>query len=154
MGCDCNCTDVVIDCNCPPTSPIDGASLNTIVSTTFDGVPANIYNGGNGYTHTVYTNTSTKVQLVKVLTNMYITSNNPHDLRTYYNLSIAPLTEANAVTSPSYHNLAPIKTTFTDMFVTVSNLLNPGDSIYITAKSADSTARMVWLTSFIYKYDF
>ncbi len=152
MSCDCNCTEVTIDCNCPPTSPIDGTSLSTITSTTFDGAPVDIYNSGNGYLYTLYTNTGTVNQMVRTLTNMYITSNAAHDLRIYYNNAGSAL-EANAYNAAIYkHNTAPIKLSTVSIMEGI--ILTPGNSIYIIVKSANSTARLNWLTTFIYKYDY
>jgi len=56
--CDCNCIDTTINCECPPSNPLEGSELDSVLSTTFDGAPLNIYNSGSGASTLLYTNTS------------------------------------------------------------------------------------------------
>lgn len=153
MGCDCNCADITIDCQCTTAEPIDGASLDTVTSTTFSGAPANIYNSGSGYNTLVYTNTSSTNQFIIIDTNTYITSDNPHTLTTYYTLNGAT-GEANATNDGLIlrHTSAPVKSPVTHLSAGI--LIGPGTSIWFNMVSDDSTARAVWLTSVIYKYTY
>jgi len=147
--CDCNCIDTTINCECPPTSPLAGAELDTVLSTTFDGAPLNIYNSGLGASTLLYTNTSSANQLILMNTNMYITSNSTHTLSSFYSVN-GSLTPANASTQT--YSLAPVKTTLNHILI--RTILPPGSTISIYVTSTDSSARMNWLTSFIYKYQY
>lgn len=148
--CDCNCIDTEINCECPPTSPIEGHELDTVISTTFDGAPFNIYNSGSGNDVLLYTNTSSANQSIIMNVNMYITSNSAHTLTAflYQNSTISPLAESGTQTYTS----APVKTTLNSLLVRTA--ITPGSTLSIHVTSSDSTARMNWLTAFIYKYQY
>lgn len=151
MACDCGCTDTSVNCNCPAPLVIEGAQLAYITTTTFSGVPVNIYNGGVGYNTNLYTNSGTKSHFVIIDTNTYITSDNTHTLTTYYTLNGA-VGEANANSDGVMrYTSAPIK--ITASHYTAGVVLTPGQSLWFNMVSGDSTARANWLTAFIYIYE-
>ncbi len=143
MACD-SCNQTNLDCNCPDPEGIAAARPENIVSQ--ESGTTHAINGA-GYTTTLYTNTSTGNQRVIVMTNMYITSNNPHQITTTY------LVNGVAVTYlPMIQNLASIKTDHTH-FLGATNLAS-GDVLSIKAVSNDATGVLASLTSIIYKYDY
>jgi hypothetical protein len=149
MACDCGCTDTSINCNCPAPLVTDGAQLAYVTSTTFDGAPVDIYNGGVGYSINLYTNTGTVSHYVIIDTNTYITSTNPHTLATSYSLNAAATPSGNA--GVLRYTSAPIKTTAS--YYSVGIVLSPGQSLWFNILSGDSTAKANWLTAFIYIYE-
>lgn len=142
MACDCDKTN--IDCTCPDPSGVAAAKINNIVSTE-TGITHAI--NGAGYTMTLYTNTSGGNQRVYAQTNMYITSNNPHQITTTYLVNGVAVTYA-----PMLQNAATVKTDHTH-FLNASNLAN-GDVLSVKIQSSDATGVLVGLVSFIYKYDY
>lgn len=149
MACDCGCTETSIGCTCPPPVTMDGPGLAYILTTTFSGVPADIYNTGLGYTLLLYTNTSTTNQWVMIDSNVYITSTNPHTLTTEYYVGTVGSADGSGVMT---YGTASIKTSATHP--SAGKILTPGQSYWIHLLSTDSTARAVTLTSFIYIWDY
>lgn len=151
--CDCNCQEITVNCNCPEANPIDGAALSTVLSTTFSGAPLDIYNSGNGIATTIYTNTSTSNQAIIIDLNGYVTSTNPHTLTHYFTLNgLIGESNANPASQIMRYQLAPIKTDINH--ITNHFTIGPGQSISFVQVSSDSSARCVWLTAFIYKYQY
>lgn len=148
--CDCNCIETTINCECPPANPLEGAELDTVLSTTFDGAPLNIYNSGSGASTLLHTNTSSANQTILINANMYITSNSTHTLTSFFytNSVVTP----SATSGIQTYTLAPIKTTLNHLLIYTT--IAPGATISIHVTSSDSTARMNWLTAFIYKYQY
>lgn len=148
--CDCNCIDTTINCECPPPNPLQGSELDTVLSTTFDGAPLNIYNSGSGASTLLHTNTSSANQTIIINANMYITSNSAHTLTSFYfnNGLVTPSAESGTQTYTS----APVKTTLNHILIRTT--IGPGDTISLHVTSSDSSARMNWLTAFIYKYQY
>lgn len=143
MNCD-SCNQTNITCTCPDTTGIAGAKLNNIISTD-TGVTHAI--NGAGYTMVLYTNSTTGNQRILAESNMYITSNSPHQLTTTY------LVNGIATTyPPQLQNQATVKTDHTH-FIPGINLVS-GDILSINIVSTDPTGVLAWLVSFIYKYDY
>lgn len=143
MSCpDCGCTETTVNCNCPEPTGIEAARIENIVSAELGG-GQNI--SGAGYTHTLYTNSSTGNQIVYAQTNMLITCPLVHDITTQYLKNAAPvgtaMEEDNAV----------VKTDFTHFITAIT--LAPGDILKINVQSSDANGTLNMLTSFIYKYD-
>lgn len=151
--CDCNCSEVTINCNCPEPNPIEGAAMDSVTSTTFSGTPLDIYNSGTGIATTIYTNTSSANQAIIIDLNGYVTSTNPHILSHYFTLNgLIGESNVHAASQIKRYQLAPIKTDITH--ITTHFVITPGQSISFVITSSDSSARCVWLTAFIYKYQF
>ena len=139
-----SCNQTNIDCTCPDPTGVQAARIENIISQ--DSGTTHAINGA-GYTTTLYTNTTTGNQRIIVMTNMYITSNNTHQITTTY------LVNGVAVSQPAQlQNLATIKTDHTH-FLSGANLAS-GDILTIKAVSSDATGVLVNLTSIIYKYDY
>lgn len=144
MSCDCGCTETTVNCNCPEPTGIEGARIENIISETF-GAGEDIYNGGNGYTYTLYTNTSSNSQLVYVQNNMQITCTGTHDISSAHQIN------AVAATFSQFDDSAPTRTDYTHFFQALT--LAPGDILKLIVKSSDANGKLIWLQSFIYKYD-
>ena len=144
MSCDCGCTSTTVDCNCPDPTGIEAAKIQNIISATF-GAGEDIYNGGNGYTYTIYTNTSSGSQIVYVQNNMQISCTGTHDISSAYQIN------AGSPTYSQYEDDAPTKTDYTHFFTALT--LAPSDVLKLVVKSSDVNGKLIWLQSFIYKYD-
>lgn len=149
--CNCNCADIAIECECSSPSPIQGAELDVVFSTTFSGAPLNIYNSGVGTDTLIYTNTTSGNQYIIAHVNMYITSNTAHTLSSVFYQNSVP-TVLTAGGTQTYIS-APVKTTLNHILPRLVTL-TPGSTLSIHVTSSDSTARMNWLTAFIYKYQY
>lgn len=142
--CDCGCGETTVNCNCPETTGIEALRINNIISANF-GAGEDIFNAGNGYTYTVYTNSSSNSQYILVNANMQITCTVTHDISSAYSLNaVVPVFD-------QFHDDAPTKTDYTHF--SQNQVLAPGDVLKLTVKSGDANGKLIWLQAFVYKYD-
>jgi hypothetical protein len=144
MSCNCGCTNTTVSCNCPDPGSISAAKIENIVSEDFEG-GQDIYNGGAGYLHTLYTNTSSGNQIVYVQTNSNITCTTTHDITSEYYVN------ATNVGTVQQQTTALTATDHTHFMITQT--LGPGDILKIKFLSSHIDGKLEWLVSFIYKYD-
>lgn len=144
MSCNCGCTNTTVNCTCPDPTGIDAAKLENIVSTTFSG-GQDIYNAGAGYTHTLYTNTTSGSQIVYVQTNSRISCTTTHNVQTDYYVN------AGAVGVTEYQDSASTNIDYTHFLVAVT--VPPAGIVKLKFLSDNANGKLQWLVAFIYKYD-
>lgn len=140
--CDCNSTNT--NCNCPSPTGIEGSTLDKYFETAFES-PQNIYNGGVGYTITLYTNTDSINKNIIIESNMYVSCDIVHTLSTVYKNDGVIVASAGTMLQT-----ADTKTDHTH-FMT-PQIVAPGKSITITVLSNDATGLLNWLVAMVYKY--
>lgn len=144
MACDCGCTNTTVNCNCPDPEGVAGAKLDNIVSVSFGG-GQDIFNAGAGYTHTLYTNSTSGTQIVYVQTNALISCTVSHNIQSDYYLN-AGLTGVT-----QYDDNASTRTDYTHFLIATT--VPAGGQIKLKFLSNNANGKLQWLESFIYKYD-
>lgn len=144
MSCDCGCTNTTVNCNCPDPDNINAARLDNIISADF-GAGEDIYNGGSGYTYTLYTNTTSGNQIVYIQTNCQISCTTTHNITSQYKLNASNTGVTQEQTSAN--------TKIDHTHFLIATTVPPSGVVTINLLSNNSNGKALWLEAFIYKYD-
>jgi hypothetical protein len=144
MSCDCDECLEHVDCDCPSTTGITGATTVAYVNNVY--TPAQDISGP-GFNIVLYTNSSAVTQTVLVETNMYLIGSEATSVTTSKYLRSAVALSGSAV---ALKEGTPLKSDHTHFLLPTT--LTAGQNISITVQGSVGAPTLKWLKSTVYMY--